>query len=834
MAPLSRRVFLLAAGAATTEGLAAPVRRNFSPRPASATPLDVLENLSGTQTDAAPALRSFLDASGPTVELSGDYYLDSCVEIPPHVTALDLTSGSRLKVRGDYSALSRTGRIDFREVLQGQVAVGTSRFAGNATYAPGEIILISSYDVVPNSPDKYGYLRQIAQVDSSWVTLDAPVPRALVTQPRTGIVTLAPSVALSGQGQILSTTPTVTRAPLVRFFAVLEPQVAGITVHSSGGSGVEVTHCSGGLIDCTVQDLLDDGTTYFGYGVEVRGATRNLVVRGKISRVRHAVTTNAGPQIESIGPAGEPEACHFEPVVADCTDKSIDTHRLGWGTTIVPHVTGGRGGVQIRADNTIVRGGSITATAGPGVAVHSSVTTPPTIEDVQFLNLKASGTAVLCAAPAVVRRPFIRDCYGENIVLSRNCRVEGGSISAGNPTGVRFNGSNNVVVDIQLGASVTTPYVESAGASNNSFSAAPPVDIVDLPAPYALSLPTITGTPSVGTRLGSTPGTWSMSNLSLSYQWLRGTTEIPLAKYTTYVLTSQDAGQQISLRISASRVGYATGSARAAAVTALNGDALTATTQPTVTGTPQPGAWITMSNGVWSPGATAWKYEWLLDGAVVATGNRTQVKSAWVGKKVSARVTASRDGWNPGVATTPAVTVSAASFVLDSPPIVSGTNSVGQWVSVSNGSWTPYPAAWKYEWLVDGVVVGTGNRIQVKSAWLGKKLSARVTVTRDGWTSTNRVTSPKTVEPGLFKMVTAPVVSGSVTGGSFVTMSNGSWDPGPTSWRYEWLLDGVVVATGNRTQVRLAWKGGTLRARVTVGREGWLTASGTSGSAVVG
>jgi hypothetical protein len=399
---------------------------------------------------------------------------------------------------------------------------------------------------------------------------------------------------------------------------------------------------------------------------------------------------------------------------------------------------------------------------------------------------------------------------------------------------VRFKGSNNVVAGIQLGSSVTTPFIESEGAYNNSFTTAAPIDIEPLPAPVATTPPTISGTPTVGTRLGSTRGVWSLSNLAYSYQWLRDGTAIPAAKYTTYVLSSADAGHSISLRVTASRAGYDSGSAVSGAVTVANGNPLTVTSAPAVSGANVCGAWISVSNGTWEPGATSWRYEWLIDGQAVASGNRVQVSSAWVGKRIAARVTALREGWGPGMATTPDAIVQPGVFEGLAAPAVSGTPAVGQWLSASKGTWDPWPASWSFEWLIDGVPAATGDRVQLKSTWLGKRVAARVTVQRSGWTPGVATTTGAVISPGTFTLRSAPTVTGTVVGGSWVTVSNGTWDPGPSSWRYEWLLDGVVVASGNRTQVKLAWKGRKLSARVTVGRDGWTSSSAVTPPVIVG
>ena len=69
--------------------------------------------------------------------------------------------------------------------------------------------------------------------------------------------------------------------------------------------------------------------------------------------------------------------------------------------------------------------------------------------------------------------------------------------------------------------------------------------------------PTISGTAKVNSTLKAVSGKWD-SGVSLSYQWLRGDTEISGATATNYRLTADDRGQQISVRITGTKANFAT------------------------------------------------------------------------------------------------------------------------------------------------------------------------------------------------------------------------------------------------------------------------------------
>lgn len=615
--------------------------------------------------DSATFLTNYLRNAGASARISGSYILDGPVVLPPTLRSLELKSTARLAVRGDHSALVKSGSVVFREHLPTLIPANADRFTTNrpTMYAVGEYLLVSGANVVAGSTDRYGYLRRVVAVESTSVRLDAPVPRVIDQMPRTSKVVLAPSLKIFGSGQILHLDPSAGMSALVNVVATENFSLYGVDIHDNGTTAVHLAHCLGGVVDCRIHDLLDDGQTYFGYGVSVAGATRGLTVRGVISRVRHAVTTNPGPLIENVGRVGEPEDCTFAPTAIDCSDKSVDTHRLGWNTTIVPNVLRGRGGVQVRADNTHVVGGSIIGSAGPGISVSAIVRVPAQIRDVAISDLQASGTAILSSGPSRSQNVTIRNSYGPNIVLSSNCVVLGGSISAGNPIGVKFLGSHNHVSEIQLGESVTTPYVEVTGVVDNYFDTAPPVDIQPLPAPVCIEAPGITGVPQVAQQLACGYGVWNQSNLRLSWTWMRD--GVPIAgaverTYPRYDVTASDVGRRIEAEVRAYKTGFDTGVFRTVPTEPIApAPALVPTSKPYLSGSLSVGSYVTVNKGVWSPTAQSLVVEWIVNGTVVEglTTSTYRVRSTDVGGTLSARITARRAGYLDGVYTIPPLTM---------------------------------------------------------------------------------------------------------------------------------------------------------------------------------
>gem|GEM_PF-1346057 len=79
--------------------------------------------------------------------------------------------------------------------------------------------------------------------------------------------------------------------------------------------------------------------------------------------------------------------------------------------------------------------------------------------------------------------------------------------------------------------------------------------------------PTVSGTLTVGQSLTAVPGTWSPTPTTLGYRWYRNNAALAGATAKTYTLTDADAGQEIRVKVTASRSGYTTASKTSVAKT---------------------------------------------------------------------------------------------------------------------------------------------------------------------------------------------------------------------------------------------------------------------------
>ncbi|UJP39758.1 hypothetical protein [Cellulomonas palmilytica] len=165
----------------------------------------------------------------------------------------------------------------------------------------------------------------------------------------------------------------------------------------------------------------------------------------------------------------------------------------------------------------------------------------------------------------------------------------------------------------------------------------------------------ITGTAKVGATLKVKAATWSLAGTT-SYQWLRDGKEISGATASSYKLTAADLRTKISVKathrptIAGNAYGFST-STKTAAVMA--GNAPVAKALPAITGTTKVGKTLTASRGTWDSSGLTFTYQWLRNGTAIsgATKNTYVLTSSDAGKKLSVKVTAKRDGYLAGTAT---------------------------------------------------------------------------------------------------------------------------------------------------------------------------------------
>ena len=170
----------------------------------------------------------------------------------------------------------------------------------------------------------------------------------------------------------------------------------------------------------------------------------------------------------------------------------------------------------------------------------------------------------------------------------------------------------------------------------------------------ATGAPTIGGTPQVDQTLMADTSAIAdedgLTNVSYSYQWTAGGSDIDGATGSTYTLTSSEQGETIQVRVTftddADNEETLTSVATEAVAAAPNREA---TGKPTIGGTPQVGVTLTADT---SPIADAdgltnvsYSYQWIAGGSDIdgATGSTYTLTSSQQGKTIQVRVTFTDD-----------------------------------------------------------------------------------------------------------------------------------------------------------------------------------------------
>ncbi len=159
-----------------------------------------------------------------------------------------------------------------------------------------------------------------------------------------------------------------------------------------------------------------------------------------------------------------------------------------------------------------------------------------------------------------------------------------------------------------------------------------------------------------------------------------------------------------------------------------------------------------------------------------------------------------------------AVGVFAAAAVAAPPantalPTISGTPTVGQTLTATDGTWSNTPTSFAYQWLrcngggnsCASVANGTQKTYTLVGADAGSTMRIRVTATNaDG---SNAVQSAQTAQVAAATSTAAPkntappTISGTAKVGQQLTADPGSWSGNPTSFAYQWQRCDADVAT---------------------------------------
>jgi surface antigen len=277
--------------------------------------------------------------------------------------------------------------------------------------------------------------------------------------------------------------------------------------------------------------------------------------------------------------------------------------------------------------------------------------------------------------------------------------------------------------------------------------------------------PAISGIAKVGSVLSATPGGWRPATASVAYQWFADGTPVKGAVNATFRLTRARLGQQVTVRATGSQAGLGSKSATSPPTDPVQPGQLRNTAAPEITGVAQVESTLALSPGTWTPAADL-TFQWLADGQPVAgaTGTTLDLGPDLVNRTITATVTASREGYDPvTAAAAPTAPVAPGTFKITTAPRLLGVPELGETLTADAGVYAPADPAVvvDVQWLRDGepVLNATGPTYQITDLDLGSRISARVTLSRAGYTATTLDTdrTPVLHSDPVMRVVTEPV-----------------------------------------------------------------------------
>ncbi len=162
----------------------------------------------------------------------------------------------------------------------------------------------------------------------------------------------------------------------------------------------------------------------------------------------------------------------------------------------------------------------------------------------------------------------------------------------------------------------------------------------------ALEAATVAGDPRLGVEVEATPGTWSLPEAQVSYQWFVQGQAVEDATSAAYAPRRGDVGLRLAVRVTAVAPGYAPTTLTAVSGRVLRGDAAL-DAAPELVGRARLGHVLHVTRGIRSPTYARVTYHWFRGEQRLwkAHGRHYAVRVGDVGHRLRVRVRVSRDDW---------------------------------------------------------------------------------------------------------------------------------------------------------------------------------------------
>jgi hypothetical protein len=393
-------------------------------------------------------------------------------------------------------------------------------------------------------------------------------------------------------------------------------------------------------------------------------------------------------------------------------------------------------------------------------------------------------------------------------------------------------GSTYTLADADVGKRPRATVTSTNSAGSASASSLPAAAVADS-APVNTSPPTISGSPTEGTRLTSTDGTWQGSASSVSYQWRScdaagdNCSSIAGATSNSYVVQNGDHGHALRLVVTKSNAS-GSGQGTSAATQPATGNLPTINYGPTVLGGSQPpirDEQLGISSASFGGVVTSQSFQWQrcdaqgancndIPGAI---GSPYTLGAADAGTTIRIAHIATNAAGSTRAYSPVRGPIGSGAPVNTSPPILDGATTEGSTIFASYGGWSGYISATTFQWqscdtngddCIDVTQPRSYSYYVVQNADHGRRL--RVIVTRTGqYGSGQGVSAPSAPAVGNPPQVSSPpTVSGfdPPMQSQTLTAYSGSYSGTVTSRSFQWQrcdaqgancvdLDGVIGST---------------------------------------
>jgi hypothetical protein len=271
--------------------------------------------------------------------------------------------------------------------------------------------------------------------------------------------------------------------------------------------------------------------------------------------------------------------------------------------------------------------------------------------------------------------------------------------------------------------------------------------------------PTITGVATLGQTLTESHGSWAGKVTRYAIQWLRcdsgglNCTSIAGATFPDYIVTAGDVGDRLRVQEIASNT-LGTGAPAVSLATplvTLGGPV--SQLPPSISGNTTQGQTLTEVHGTWAGSPTSFSYQWeSCNGAgnnctpIVGATSQTYVLGL---SDTTHTIRVTEVASNPNGASQPATSSATAIVVKQGPPyfapsntllpVVSGSTTVGQTLTTSDGAWSGNPPPnYNYVWqrcvsssTCSNIPGATSATYTLTSADIGALIRSVVTATNN-------------------------------------------------------------------------------------------------------